>query len=188
MNGEASIDCYLKCVKDCAEFEIPTMVVHLPDDDKPYNALGLYRIMRIAEKAEQLGVNVALENLRNFTNLSYILEQVDSRRIGFCYDCCHHYHYYPNYDLLSMYGSRLMALHLHDYNENAIHRLPFDGIINWSEAMKKITETGYTGSTAIEAMNWDYKDLSAEEFLNEAFERGRRLKALIFKRETKDEY
>ena len=87
LDGEASIDCYLQCVKDCAEFEIPTMVVHLPDDDKPYNALGLHRIKRIAEKAEQLGVNVALENLRNLANLSYVLEQVDSQRIGFCYDC-----------------------------------------------------------------------------------------------------
>lgn len=180
LDGEASIACYLQCVADCAEFEIPAMVVHLPNDDKPYNELGLDRIKRIAEKAEQLGVNVALENLLNFTNLSYMLEQVDSRRIGFCYDCCHHYHYYPSYDLLSMYGSRLMALHLHDYNRNTVHRLPFDGTIDWSAAMKKIAETEYPGATAIEAMNWAYKDFSAEEFLREAFERAKRLEALRF--------
>lgn len=96
LDGEASVDCYLQCVADCTNFEIPTMVVHLPDDDKPYNALGLNRIKKIAEKAEQLGVNVALENLHNLINLSYILEQVDSQRIGICYDCCHHYHYYPS--------------------------------------------------------------------------------------------
>jgi len=178
LDGEDSIDCYLQCVKDCAEFEIPTMVVHLPDDDKQYNALGLYRIKRIAEKAEELGVNVALENLHNFSNLSYVLEQVDSERIGFCYDCCHHYHYYPSYDLLSMYGKRLMALHLHDYNGNTIHRLPFDGTIDWSVAMKKIAETGYVGPTAIEAMNWAYKDLSAEEFLQKAYMQAKKLEAL----------
>lgn len=183
LNGEASIGCYLQCVADCAGFEIPTMVVHLPDDDKPYNALGLDRIKRIAEKAEQLGVNVALENLRNFTNLSYILEQVDSPRIGFCYDYCHHYRYYPSYDLLCMYGLRLMALHLHDYNGNTIHRLPFDGTIDWSAAMKKIAETGYSGATAIEVMNWNYKDLSAEEFLCEAFEKAKRLEALRFNKQ-----
>lgn len=55
-----------------------------------------------------------------------------------------------------------MALHLHDYNGNTIHRLPFDGTIDWSAAMKKIAETGYSGATAIEVMNWNYKDLSAE--------------------------
>lgn len=90
-DGETLIDCYLQCVADCAEFEIPTMVVHLPNEDNPYNTLGLDRIKRITEKAEKLGVNVALENLRNLANLAYVLEQVDSLRIGFCYDCGHHY-------------------------------------------------------------------------------------------------
>lgn len=60
LDGEASIDCYLQCVADCVIFEIPTMVVQLPDDGKPYNELGLDRIKRIAERAEQLGANVAL--------------------------------------------------------------------------------------------------------------------------------
>jgi L-ribulose-5-phosphate 3-epimerase len=44
-----------------------------------------------------------------------------------------------------------------------------------STSMKKITETGYSGATVIEAMNWDYMDLSTKEFLQEAFERAKRL-------------
>jgi len=44
--------------------------------------------------------------------------------------------------------------------------------------MKKIAETDYSGATAIEVMNWGYKDLSAEEFLQESFERAKRLEAL----------
>ncbi len=179
LEGEALTDCYLQCVADCAEFEIPTMVVHLPNEDNPYNALGLDRIKRITKKAEQLGVDVALENLRNLANLSYVLEQVDSLRIGFCYDCCHHNNYNPGDDLLSMYGSRLMALHLHDNGGSYTqHQLPFDGMIDWSTTMKKIAATNYSGATALEPMNWDYKDLSAEEFLKEAFERAKRLEAL----------
>ena len=178
LDGEASFDCYVQCVQDCAHFEIPAVVIHLPDDDMPMNTLGLERIKRLAEKAEQLHVNVALENLRNFNNLSFIISQVDSRRVGFCYDCCHHYRNYPDVDLLSMYGQRLMAMHLHDYDGNAIHRVPFDGLIDWSEAMKKIVETGYEGPTAIEAMNWDYKNMSAEDFLHRAFECANRLDML----------
>lgn len=178
LNGEYAADCYLQCVADCAEFEIPTMVVHLPDEDSTYNTLILDIIKRIAEKAERFGINVALENLWNFTTLAYILEQVDSQRIGFCYDCAHHYRYCPSVDLLSTYGSRLMALHLHDNCGDANHRLPFDGTIDWSMAMKKIAETGYSGPTAIEAMNWGYENLSAEKFLHEAFERAKRLEEL----------
>ncbi|GMQ64668.1 hypothetical protein [Vallitalea maricola] len=44
--------------------------------------------------------------------------------------------------------------------------------------MKKIVETDYLRAIAIEAMNWDYEDLSVEEFLEEAFERAKRLEAL----------
>jgi len=44
--------------------------------------------------------------------------------------------------------------------------------------MKKIAETDYSGATAIEAMNWDYEDLSAEEFLHKAFGRSKKLEAL----------
>ncbi|MFC5529805.1 sugar phosphate isomerase/epimerase family protein [Cohnella yongneupensis] len=179
LDGEAATECYLQCVADCAEFEIPTMVVHMPHEDIPYNALGLDRIKRITEEAEQLGVNVALENVKNLSNLAYVLEQVDSQRIGFCYDCGHHYRFYPGDDLLSKYGSRLMALHLHDNNGSyAQHGLPFDGTTDWSTTMKKIAETGYSGATAIEAMNWDYENLSAKEFLHNAFERAKRLEAL----------
>lgn len=95
-DGEALVECYLQCIADCAEFEIPTMVVHLPDEDNLHNALGMDRIKRITEKAEQLEVNVALENVRNLTNLAAVLEQVDSLRIGFCYDSGHHYRIYRN--------------------------------------------------------------------------------------------
>jgi L-ribulose-5-phosphate 3-epimerase len=179
LDGETVTECYLQCVTDCAEFEIPTMVVHLPNDKYPCNTLGLDRIKRITEKAEQLGVNVALENLRNLSNLAYVLEQVDSLRIGFCYDSGHHYRHYPVTDLLSKYGSRLMALHLHDNNgSRAQHGLPLDGTIDWPTAMKKIAKTEYSGAIAIEAMNWDYEHLSAKEFLHKAFERAKRLEAL----------
>lgn len=184
LDGDALTDCYLQCVADCAEFEIPTMVVHLPNEEHPYNALGVDRIKRIAEKAEHLGVNVALENLCNFANLSYMLEQVDSARIGFCYDCCHHNNYNLGDDLLSMYGSRLMALHLHDNGGSySQHQLPFDGTIDWTITMKKIAETNYLGATALEPMNWDYMDLSAEEFLYKAYEKAKRLEALRFNKQ-----
>ncbi|HOP10906.1 MAG TPA: sugar phosphate isomerase/epimerase family protein [Oscillospiraceae bacterium] len=178
LDGEAAFNCYLQCVADCAEFEISTMVVHLPDEDHPHNVLGMDRIKKIADKAERIGVNVAMENLRNFSNLSYVLGQVDSPRIGFCYDCAHHYRNNPDKDLLAMYGSRLMALHLHDNCGKAMHRLPFDGTLNWPEAMKNIAKTGYAGSTAIEAMNWGYQELSAQEFLQSAFEKAEKLEAL----------
>jgi sugar phosphate isomerase/epimerase len=72
-----------------------------------------------------------------------------------------------------------MALHLHDNNGSyAQHGLPFDGTTNWYTTMKNIAQMGYSGATAIEAMNWDYEDLSIEGFLEKAFERAKRLETL----------
>ena len=50
-DGEALTECYLRCVDDCTEFDIQTMVVHLPDENHPCNELGLDRIKKIAEKS-----------------------------------------------------------------------------------------------------------------------------------------
>ncbi len=178
-DGDALGALYLQCVSDCAEFGIPTMVVHLPGDEHPHSERGLARIRRIAERAERLGVNVALENLRNLDNLAYVLERVDSPRVGFCYDVCHHRNVQPSADLLSLYGSRLMALHLHDNGgARGMHNLPFDGDVAWPAVMARIARTGYAGATALEPMNWSYLDLSPEAFLRRAAERAQRLDAL----------
>ena len=187
LDGETLIEYYLRCVNDCAEFEIPTMVMHLSrgNTPPPYNAIGLDRIKMIADKAEQLGVNVAVENMRKTAYLAYVLGQVDSPRIGFCYDSGHHHCHSKSENLLSQYGLRLMALHLHDNkgfttgeNEDDQHKLPFDGTIDWFATMKKIEQTGYSGATALEIVNLGYENLSPEEFLHLAFERAEKLEAL----------
>src|SRR5690606_39069077 len=83
LDGEAAVDCYLQCITDCAEYEIPTMVMHLPHEDYKPSTIGMNRIKRMTERAELLGINIAMENLKNLPNLAYVMEQVDSQRIGF---------------------------------------------------------------------------------------------------------
>lgn len=177
--GQTALDCYLQCLKDCADFEIPAMVLHLPDDACRANSAAADRINRLAEQAERLNVNVAFENLRNAENLAFALTQTDSQKIGFCYDSCHHQNYAPGTDLLAQHGSRLMALHLHD-NGGARnqHLLPFDGGLDWPSIMGQISKTGYSGSTALEPMNWEYTHLQIEEFLQIAAEKALRLEVL----------
>jgi L-ribulose-5-phosphate 3-epimerase len=171
LDGIDLLHCYLQCIKDCAEFEIPTMVVHLPDNKFPVNELGMDRIKRIAEKAEKYDINVAMENLNNVENVGRVLNFIKSTKIGFCYDSCHHANYEHEVNLPGIYGDRLMALHLHDNGgEIGQHQLPFDGKIDWPGVMGKIASTGYKGATALEPMNWGYENLSIEEFLGKAYE------------------
>lgn len=179
LDGESSFNCYMQCIRDCADYEIPTMVVHLPDNKYPVNALGLERIRQMAAMAEELNINIAMENLRNLQNVMVVLDTIHSPKVGFCYDCCHHANYSAEYDLLAKYGNCLMAIHLHDNGGmRGQHQLPFDGNIDWEVVMKKIAGTGYQGSIALEPMNWGYEDFGIEEFLKRAYKKAKRLKEL----------
>ena len=185
LEGIALQECYLKCIDDCSNFEIPSMVIHLPNNDHMCNSLGLNRINEIIEKAETKNINIAFENMRNLDNLDFILDKVQSSRIGFCYDAGHHYRHYPELDMLSKYGAKLKAIHLHDNNGKlAEHGLPFDGSLNWNIIMRNLASQNYQGHVAIEAMNWEYEHLTIDEFLAEAYKRARRLKQMMIKDET----
>jgi len=183
LSGEAVGKCYGSCLEDCHEFEIPTLVIHIPGDDFPVTGKGLARMGRLVERAEALGVNLALENLQNIQNLGAVFGAVDSPRLGLCYDCCHHYNDAPEADLLGLYGDRLMGLHLHDNGGTSQslciqHRLPFDGDIPWAKVMGEVTATGYRGVTALEPMYWDYQELPPDVFLYRAFEKAKALDRL----------
>jgi len=52
------------------------------------------------------------------------------------------------------------------------------GTLDWPEVMKHIAKTGYSGATAIEAINWEYQDITAREFLQSAFEKAEKLETL----------
>lgn len=180
LDGSALQACYLKCIEDCSNFEIPTIVIHLPNNDHMCNTLGLGRINEIFEKAEKKNINIAFENMRNLNNLDFIFEKVQSSRIGFCYDAGHHNRHYSDIDLLSKYGSKLKAIHLHDNNgKHAEHGLPFDGSLDWNIIMRNLANQNYQGNVAIEAMNWEYEHLTIEDFLTEAYKRARKLERMM---------
>ena len=192
--GQAVYEYYLQCVEDCAAFDIPTMVVHpsygfsaLP----PTSQLGLDRLHRIVDRAEQQSVNIAMENMLRpepIARAAWLLEQIESPRFGLCFDSGHHHARFvqtPATDLLTRFGHRLMALHLHDNhgqitNANSAdeHLLPLDGTIGWAAQMRKIAETEYRGPTALEVENGGYQDKSPEEFLALAYERAVQLEEL----------
>lgn len=176
--GEAALECYLGCVEDCARYQVPAVVIHLPNDQCPLNSLGLDRLKRIVGLAEQLRVQAAFENIFNTKNLAKVLDEWKSEWVGFCYDSCHHANDSDAPDLLAVYGSRLIALHLHDNGgERGQHRLPFDGNLHWPSVMKKIAAADYAGAISLEPMNWGY-EMDLEEFLHAAYEKAKELEKL----------
>ena len=112
--------------------------------DKPHapDRIGLNRFLRIAEAAEKYNVCLAVENSVYSDYPAYIFDNIDSKNIGFCYDSGHENAFTPDFDYLSKYGDRMIAMHLHDNNgrEDA-HAIPFSGTINWSEKVEKLKKT-----------------------------------------------
>lgn len=166
----------INCILECSEHEIPTAVVHLSkgDNPPPVNQIGLDRIKRIVEIAERKNVNIALENLRKPEYLDFIFANIQSDRLGFCYDSGHENCFTKGTDFLTQYGSKLMALHLHDNDgTDDQHQIPGEGTIDWSVVTKKIKEAGYTGTIALEVTKEGsvcHSNASPERFLSRAFE------------------
>lgn len=77
-------------------------------------SIGIERMKRIVDIAEQLNVNVAIENMSRPEYLERIFRDIQSERLGFCFDSGHCNVFTPNVDFLALYGDKLMALHLHD--------------------------------------------------------------------------
>lgn len=54
LSGEGVFQSYLQCVADCCEYDIPTMVIHLPNDNNPLTGVGASGIFAGRIPAEQL--------------------------------------------------------------------------------------------------------------------------------------
>ncbi|MGL6173314.1 MAG: sugar phosphate isomerase/epimerase family protein, partial [Cellulosilyticaceae bacterium] len=90
-SGEAYTKKLISCLEDCAVYDIPTLVMH-PTNGKtplPLTSIGIERLKHIIDKAETLNVNVALENMESPQYLEYIFSQIQSDRLGFCFDSGH---------------------------------------------------------------------------------------------------
>jgi len=120
-------------------------------------------------------VNIALENLQKDEHLHFAFENIQSKRLGFCYDSGHENCYTKGTDLLSLYGNKLMALYLHDNDgTDDQHRIPGEGIINWASVVRMIKSTTYIGAVSLEVTNEFsklYSKISAQEFLKVANEK-----------------
>ena len=183
VEGDMWLSELVGCVEDCGAFGIGTMVLHLTEGKAPPlpNDMGAARVWQLAEVAEQCGVNVALENVQvTSPHLEYVLKRVDSPRIGFCYDSGHDRCYGAGMDLMEAFGARLMALHLHDNDGTKdSHWLPFDGVVDWADVMKRVSAAGYTGAVALESYaHVGGMMASAQVFLAAAYERGIQLEKM----------
>ena len=181
-NGQKFMEEIIELIKVCSFYKIQTIVMHPEHKNGTKNVelpvtfdIGLERLKLIVDKAEQNNVNVAMENMCRFEYLECIFTNIQSKRMGFCFDSGHWNVFMPNIDLLNIYGDRLIALHLHDNDgKEDWHALPLSGNINWNHMSKKINRINYNGPIALEVGNKTLEHIKEPyEFLRLAFERTR---------------
>ena len=188
-------------IEVASKYNVPIAVLHatVGGADElalPPNEFGLNCILGLVKFAKKHKVKIALENLDqpSYKHFKYVMDNIDDKNLGYCYDAGHHQLYLPNIDLLKKYGNRILAVHLHDnlmdwefgYDwTRDLHRLPFDGKIDYDKVIKKLAATSYNNVVMLE-LHKDtcgepriYKNMSNLDFLKEAKKRAERLAQMI---------
>lgn len=184
LDGQAAFDELAACIEDCAAHGIQAVVMHpenksgtetveLPQDF----SIGLDRMKRLVDMAERFDISIAVENMSHPEYLDAILKNVQSDKLGFCFDSGHWNVFTPKVDLLSLYGHKLKAVHLHDNDGiDDWHALPFSGRIDWSDMVAKLAGSSYPGVAALEIGTKNFESITDPfEFLQLAFERAKKI-------------
>lgn len=145
--GDRVIERLITELRDMASLGVRVGVAHVTwGYDRPAGdyRVGLRRYARAVEAAEKHGVVLALENSVYADYVHYLLENLRSCALGFCYDSGHENAFTPTEDYLSRYGDILVAMHLHDNdgkNDNHFYPLHPRGTVDWAKKVEALHKT-----------------------------------------------
>jgi len=192
--AQIALDELKHCLDICVEENIPLLIVHafIGFEDHTPTAAGIERFGQLVAAAEKTEVLLAFENTEGEEYLDALLKFYrHSPAVGFCWDSGHEQCYNHGQDLLKKYGDRLLGTHINDNlgirdHEGKItwlddlHLLPFDGIIDWADAAKRLRKCGYQGALTMEMNthskpgrhdNDKYAAMPLEQYFAECFAR-----------------
>lgn len=199
--ADEAVDELIRCVRDCAKYNVPIMVVHafIGFEDHTPNEHGIINYGKVVEEASKLGVKIAFENTEGEEHLAALMDAFqDCPNVGFCWDTGHQMCYNHSKDMMELYGDRLLCTHLNDnlgisdfdgkiFWTDDLHILPFDGIGDWEDIAKKLNRHSYKGELTFELNlqskpgkheNDIYKNMPFELYVTEAYKRACRIAAL----------
>ena len=174
-----------------AENGVPYVVIHASAgwDAPAISDIGLERYDALMAHAAEKKVTLAVENSRVAGNIAYFTERYrDYPYTRFCLDVGHEHCFTKTVRFMDLFTDRMVVTHIHDnFGRGSerigmpdLHLLPFDGNVDYHRTMRELDAYGYTGPLMLEIDNKPerYQSMTAEEFVNTAFERVCRLAAL----------
>lgn len=183
-DGENYVTVLKKNIDHCCKLSIPILVVHVQLDWKkdPSFATGIRRLEHIVKYAEAKKVKIAFENINSPDYLFQVLEYFNTPYVGFCYDCGHEACHTPGVRYLPKIGNRLMCTHIHDNDQKSdLHRIPFDGRIDFAQMCQELKEIRYKGNLTLElCYSAQYKrELSEYDFLKKSYAAAEKIRSMM---------
>ena len=195
--GEFVTNALIECVKDCANYAIPVMVIHpfIGFKEHTPTQIGLDNYARVVEVADRLGVKLGFENVEGEEYLAALMERFwDAPSCGFCLDTGHEQCYNGGKDMMALYGEKLCHTHFNDNLgiylppetpieqtwRNDLHLTMGDGIVDWKGVMDRIDASPYEGPLICELTRSNkpdrhdhdgYAAMSLEDFYAFAYDR-----------------
>ncbi len=168
----------IKDIKIAHKYGFKCVVVHLLGKK---SKIGLERLKRVLKVAEKYNTPLAIENINENEVLPYVFKNIDSPYLRFCLDSGHQHCFHPEVDYLSLYGNKLICLHLHDnMGDKDAHTLNCYGNINWEELAKKLAKCPEV-SLDYELLFRQKSNLTAEEVLKICYKQAKELENKIEK-------
>ena len=110
------------------------------------------------ERCEELGIYLALENLpwansSNAEALVDLVEILNSKYAGICWDTGHSHLLGQNVTEVEKLKGHLFTMHAHDNLARLRdeHLIPFDGTYDWKQFLLLLKKIGYNGEFSLEA-------------------------------------
>ena len=198
---ELAIDEHLCCLRDCADNDVPIMVVHafIGFDKHEPTQFGIDNFRIIVEEAQKLGVKVAFENVEGEEYLAAVMEAFkDFDCVGFCWDTGHEMCYNHSQDMMALYGDRILCTHINDNlgirnysgkitDQDDLHLLPFDGIADWQDIVHRLNKHNFDDILTFELSKkskWKrhdndmYDQMRFEDYVAAAYNRACRVATL----------
>lgn len=188
-SGDVMLERLKDCIDKCSAYEIPVAIVHA-SSGRPMPEIseyGLKRYDELFDYARKKGVKIALENLRYAENVMYLVKRYPDA--GSCWDIGHENCFSDGEKFLELFGDRLIALHIQDnrcIKDYDDHLIPFDGNIDFEDAMRHLAKCGYNGTMMLEIGRDTvidgkkvYADLTDEEYIIRAVDAAKKLASMV---------
>lgn len=151
-DGDVIIDRLCREIKLASDWGVHTGIVHTTWGTKPpppLGDIGLRRFEQLTKCAESNRFTIAVENSAFLAYLHPVMAHLNSPFVGYCFDSGHHHAFAGGEDLLSRYGTRLCATHIHDNDgKSDLHLMAFDGNADWNYVTTGLSSTPF-GSARI---------------------------------------